>query len=98
MKALILILILSACGAQPAPDFFNATRVDVMKNTRQYTVFYTEKRVEVIRLGYAKKSEREDIRADMEALIPRVTNCKTRENSIVGDSGEIRASITCPHA
>lgn len=96
MKALILLLILAGCGAQPAPEFFNATRVDLSREGRQYTVFYTEKRVEVIRQGYAQKVEREDIRAQMIALIPEVTGCKLNEHSLQGDSGEMRGSIRCP--
>ena len=98
MKALIPLLILCACGAQPAPEFFNAKRVDVTRDGRQYTVFYTEKRVEVIRQGYAKRGEHDDIRAQMIALIPEVTGCKLRESSLTGDSGEMRGSIRCPHA
>ena len=96
MKALILLLLLAACGAQPAPEFFNAKRVDVSRDGRQYTVYYTDKRVEVIRLGYAKRGEHDDIRAQMIALIPEVTGCKLREASLQGDSGEMRGSIRCP--
>lgn len=96
MKALIPLLLLAACGAQPAPEFFNAKRVELTRDGRQYTVFYTEKRVEVIRQGHAKKAEREDIRAEMITLIPEVTGCKLRETSLTGDSGEMRGSIRCP--
>lgn len=92
----MILLLLAACGAQPAPEFFNAKRVDVARDGRQYTVYYTEKRVEVIRLGYAKRGAHDDIRAQMIALIPEVTGCKLREASLVGDSGEMRGSIRCP--
>ena len=95
MKALILLLLLAACGAQPAPEFFNAKRVDVSRGGRQYTVYYTDKRVEVIRLGYAKRGEHDDIRAQMIALIPEVTGCRVNERSLTGDSGEMRGSIRC---
>ena len=98
MKALILLLLLAACGAQPAPEFFNAKRVDVSRGGRQYTVYYTDRRVEVIRLGYAKRGEHDDIRAQMIALIPEVTGCKLNEASLQGDSGEMRGSIRCPKA
>jgi hypothetical protein len=89
-------LILMACGAQPAPEFFGATRTDVMRNGRQYTVFHTESRVEVIRLGYARNGEHQEIRAEMIPLIPEVTGCKLNEASLQGDSGEMRGSIRCP--
>ena len=98
MKALILLLLLAACGAQPAPEFFHAKRVDVSRGGRQYTVYYTDRRVEVIRLGYAKRGEHDDIRAQMIALIPEVTGCKLNEASLQGDSGEMRGSIRCPKA
>lgn len=93
--ALFLILLLAACGAQPAPEFLRATRVDVTRDGRQYTVYHTEKRVEVIRLGYAARGDHRAIRATMIALIPQVTGCKLLERSLQGDSGEMRGSIRC---
>jgi ABC-type Fe3+-citrate transport system substrate-binding protein len=93
--ALLLPLILVACGAQPAPEFLHATRVDVTRDGRQYTVYHTEKRVEVIRLGYAARGEYQAIRATMIGLIPQVTGCKLLERSLQGDSGEMRGSIRC---
>jgi hypothetical protein len=93
--ALLLPLILVACGAQPAPEFLHATRVDVTRDGRQYTVYHTEKRVEVIRLGYAARGEHQAIRATMIGLIPQVTGCKLLERSLQGDSGEMRGSIRC---
>ena len=89
-------LILAACGAQPAPEFFNATRTDVTRDGRQYTVFQTETRVEVIRLGYASNGDHQQIRAQMIALIPEITGCTLNERSLQGDSGEMRGSIRCP--
>ena len=96
MKALFPLLFLIACGAQPAPEFFNASRADITRDGRQYTVFYTEKRVEVIRLGYAKRGDHQAIRATMIDLIPEVTGCTLNERSLLGDSGEMRGSIRCP--
>ncbi|GLS85559.1 hypothetical protein GCM10010873_05320 [Cypionkella aquatica] len=96
MKALISLLLIAGCGAQPAPEFFGASRADVTRNGRQYAVYYTEKRVEVIRLGFAHRGEHDDIRAQIITLIPEVTGCKLNENSLKGDSGEMRGSIRCP--
>ena len=95
MRRLIPLLLLAACGAQPAPEFFGATRADVTRDGRQYTVFYTDKRVEVIRLGYAARGEHQGIRATMIDLIPQITGCKLSEKSLQGDSGEMRGSIRC---
>lgn len=96
MRYLIpLLLVLAACGAQPAPEFFGAKRSDVTRNGRAYTVFQKERRVEVIRLGYAKRGDHQAIRADMIALIPEVTGCTLIEHSLQGDSGEMRGNIRC---
>ncbi len=95
MKRFIPMLFIAACGASPAPEFFNAKRVDTTKNGREYSVFFTEKRVEVIRLGYARPMERQAIRDDMIALIPAITGCTLKESTLQGDSGEMRGSIRC---
>ena len=87
---------LSGCGASPAPEFFGATRVDVSRDGRSYSVFYTHKRVEVIRLGWASSGEHRAIRAQMIELIPEVTGCRLIAASLTGDSGEMRGSIVCP--
>lgn len=96
MKHLSCLLVLAACGAQPAPEFFGAQRVDTSVNGRNYTVFFTEKRVEVIRLGYAVRGEHAAIRNDMIELIPHATGCRLIASSLRGDSGEMRGSIACP--
>jgi hypothetical protein len=98
MKRLIPLILLAACGAQPSPLMIGALRADVTRDGRQYTVFWTAKLVEVIRLGYAKPGEHQGIRATMIALIPEVTHCKLRENTLTGDSGEMHGYITCPKA
>jgi hypothetical protein len=97
MKRMTLpILFLAACGAQPAPEFFDAARRDVTRDGRDYTVYFTQKRVEVIRLGWASPGEHQAIRATMIDLIPEVTGCKLTVSSLQGDSGEMRGSIRCP--
>ena len=96
MKRLIPLVFLAGCGASPAPEFMNATRTDITVNGRSYTVFQKGERVEVIRLGYASRGEHQGIRATMIEIIPRVTGCKLRENTLPGDSGEMRASVSCP--
>jgi hypothetical protein len=95
MKALWIFPLLAAC-ASPAPEFMGAQRIDTEMNGRNYTVFFTEKRAQIIRLGYAKRGEHAGIRADMIALIPQVTGCRLSEYRLQGDSGEMRGSIFCP--
>ena len=86
---------LAACGAQPAPQFMGAKRVDVTRDGRSYTLFQKGNEVEVIRLGYARRGEHQAIRATMIDLIPDVTGCKLLPASLQGDSGEMRAKIRC---
>ena len=95
MKALWIFPLLAAC-ASSAPEFMGAQRIDTEMNGRKYTVFFTEKRAQIIRLGYAGPGEHAGIRADMIALIPKVTGCRLSEYSLKGDSGEMRGSIFCP--
>jgi hypothetical protein len=95
MKRLIPLLALAACGAQPAPVMFGAERFEATRDGRQYVVFLKDNQVEVIRLGYATRGEHAGIRATMQALVPEVTGCKLNENSVQGDSGEIRGSVRC---
>ncbi|MDZ4095595.1 MAG: hypothetical protein U1D35_11910 [Paracoccaceae bacterium] len=96
LRALILTLTLTACGPQPSPLFFGAKRTDISRDGRNYTVYHTEKTVEVIRLGYAVHGEHRAIRATMIALIPEVTGCRLVASTLQGDSGEMRARIICP--
>jgi hypothetical protein len=92
---LLICSTLCGCGAQPAPEFFGADRADVTRDGHSYTVFHTDKRVEVIRLGYAPAGAHQAIRATMIALIPEVTGCKLVESTLRGDSGEMRGSLRC---
>lgn len=93
---LLPLLLLAACGASPAPEFFGATRHDVVSNGRSYTVFHKGNRVEVIRHGRARPGEHQEIRATMIALVPQVTGCGWIASTLQGDSGEMRGRIRCP--
>ncbi|GHC50008.1 hypothetical protein [Neogemmobacter tilapiae] len=92
---LLLFVLLAACGAQPAPEMFWAERVDLTQDGRDYTVFYTDNRVEVIRHGWAGRGEHQAIRAAMIDMIEPVTGCTLVPSTLTGDSGEMRGSITC---
>ena len=95
MRFAPVLVLLAACGAQPAPEFFMANRTDITREGRRYVVYHTQKRVEVIRLGYARRGEHQAIRATMIALVPDATGCRLIETSLQGDSGEMRGSIAC---
>jgi hypothetical protein len=95
MKVIIPLMFLAAC-ASPAVEFAGATRTDVTINGRDYAVFQKGERVSVIRMGYARPGEHQEIRATMIELIPTVTGCTLRDQTLQGDSGEMRGSLNCP--
>lgn len=95
---LLLLVLLAACGAQPAPHMFGADQQDVTRDGRRYVLLRKGDRVEIIRLGYARPGEHQAIRATMIALIPELTGCHLRETSLQGDSGEMRGRISCPRS
>lgn len=92
----LTLILLTACGAQPAPEFFHAKRHEVTRDGRSYVLFQNPTRVEVIRLGHARRGEHQAIRATMIALIPELTGCVLLPSSLQGDSGEMRGTIRCP--
>jgi hypothetical protein len=96
MKAMLALLLLLPACASPAPEFFGATRTDVVRDGRSYTILQKAERVEVIRMGYARPGDHQAIRATMIQLIPEVTGCTLREATLQGDSGEMRGSLNCP--
>lgn len=96
MKALVLIFLLVACGAQQSPQMWGATRTDVMRDGRSYSVFQKGRQVEVIRLGWASSGEHQAIRATMIALVQEVTGCRLVASTFQGDSGEMRGRVSCP--
>lgn len=89
-------MLLAACGAQPTPTMFGAERIAVQRGGRDYVLFRKGDRVEVIRLGWASHGQHKQIRATMVTLIPELTGCPLRPDSLQGDSGEMRGKIDCP--
>lgn len=89
------LLLIAACGASPAPEFFGATRHEVQIDGRSFTVLRKENRVEVIRLGYARPAERAAIPEQMLRAVATATGCTPVEASFQGDSGERRGRIRC---
>ena len=96
MKRLIPLILLAACSASPTPLLMGSQRQVVSVAGRDYTVFWTERMVEVVRHGWASPGQHQAIRATMIGLIPQVTGCRLNERSLTGDSGEMRGRITCP--
>lgn len=96
INTLIIMLFMAACGPQPAPMLMGGKRIDLQEGGRDYTVYYTENAVEIIRLGWASRAEHAAIRQTMISLIPKATGCKLSDSGLTGDSGEMRGRINCP--
>lgn len=94
MRVLIL-LFLAACSSSPMPGMTGASKAEVTAAGRDYSLWFTDTKVEIVRHGWASAGEHQAIRATMIALIPQVTGCSLNEGSLTGDSGEMRASIRC---
>lgn len=96
LLTLMLMLFCAACGAQPAPLMLGGARHETTVDGRDYVVYRKGNRVEVIRRGWAAPGEHARIRAAMIEIVPWLTGCDVLPSSIAGDSGEMRARVTCP--
>ena len=99
MKHLWPLLILAGCGAQPAPQFFGATRHEITLGGINFVVFQKDKYAEVVRLGYLTRAERVPVADLMAQAAERTTGCKVVPGSMVtglpGDTGEAKFRLTC---
>lgn len=99
MKSLWPLLILAACGAQPAPQFFGATRHDITLGGINFVVFQKDKYAEVVRLGYLTRAERAPIPDLMAQAAEQTTGCKVIPGSMItglpGDTGEAKFRLNC---
>lgn len=96
LLCLFATLALVACGAQPAPLMMGGARHETQIEGRDYVLYKKGNQVEVIRQGWADPGEHKRIRATMIELVPWLTGCDTVPSTVEGDSGEMRARVTCP--
>ena len=94
---LLLCLGLIGCGAQPAPEFFGATRQEIPDGAQRYVLFRKAHRFEIIRLGgyVPLGAPQATIRARMLELVETTTSCRVIADSVKGDAGEMRGSLRC---
>lgn len=96
----LLLASLAACGAQPAPQFFGATRHDITLQGYQFVVFKKKNRAEVIRLGYLTRAQRGPVQALMVQAAEQTTGCAVTGlapgPALPGDTGEVRLRLSCP--
>lgn len=99
MRHLFLILLLAACGASPAPQFFGSARHEVQAGGINFIVFDRGDQAEVVRMGYLRRAERAPVAALMAEAAEMATGCKVVPGSMVtglpGDTGEAKFDLTC---
>ncbi|WP_323036017.1 hypothetical protein [Pararhodobacter sp.] len=105
MQRLFLILILSTVGfiagcASPGREYWGATHRTVEIDGRRYEVYANldeaRPRVQVIRMGYARRPEHVAILPAMVQAAEQATGCRVVDRSAAGDSGVMTARLTCP--
>ena len=99
MRVILLTLLLAAC-ASPAPDFLGAQRHDLVLDGIRFAVFHKDTDAEVIRLGYLSRRERAKVPELMVRAAEQATGCAVIPGSLTsripGDTGEARVSLRCP--
>lgn len=95
---MMLVLLLTACGASPAPQFLGATRHDITLGGIRFAVLHKDDQAEVIRLGYLTRAQRDRVPPLMRAAVEQTTGCRVRGDLVTklpGDTGEARARLDC---
>ncbi|MCW1934724.1 hypothetical protein [Pararhodobacter zhoushanensis] len=101
--ALALVALLAAC-ASPDRAFWGSEEQRVTIDGRVYAVFVrssageSHPRVQVIRLGYARRPEHPAILIAMRQAAQQVSGCPLIEGSAEGDSGVMTARLACDAA
>jgi len=95
----IAIGLLAGC-ASAGHEFWQAEVQGVTIDGREYQVFArmdeARPRVQVIRMGYARRPEHTAILLAMVQAAEQATGCRVIEGSAVGDSGVMTARLSCP--
>lgn len=99
MRVFIFPIFLTACVASPAPQFFGATRSEVVQGGISFVVFHKENWAEVVRMGYLTRAERAPVPALMVKAAEQATGCQVIPGSMItglpGDTGEARFELQC---
>ena len=98
MRVLVALLLLMAC-ASPDRAFWGSDAQRVQIDGRSYAVYLdrdtARPRVQVIRLGYARRADHPAILVVMVQAAEQVGGCPLVAGSARGDSGVMTARLTC---
>lgn len=96
--SILILLVLAAC-ASPAPGYLGASRHDITLDGIRFAVFQKAHDAEVIRLGYLSRKQRGKVPELMMRAATQTTGCRAIPNSMVtripGDTAEARIALDC---
>jgi len=99
MRPLLALVLLAAC-ASPDRAFWGVEPQRLSLGGRDYVVYvdrdHAQPRVQVIRMGYARRPEHAAILAAMQVAAEQASGCALVEGSVRGDSGVMTARLACP--
>lgn len=94
LVVLLSLLALAACN-RPSPGMVGAVAVQGQAAGYDVTLWRAGDRVEIIRHGYAPRADQPALRPAMAQAIVAMTGCDIRKGSLEGDSGVLRARLSC---
>jgi len=98
MRCLLLLLMLSAC-ATSSPGMMGGTRQAVTVEGVDFVVFRKADRVEIVRMGYLSRPQRDRVPALMVEAGERITGCRVLADSIrtrlPSDTGVAQFDLVC---
>ena len=99
MRILYLLCPLLAACASPDRAYWGAEETPITIEGREYRVYHrpdeARPRVQVIRMGYARRPEHVAILGAMRVAAETVTGCAVVEGSAEGDSGVMNFRMRC---
>ena len=99
MRNLYPFLLLVAACASPDRAYWGAEETPIILEDREYRVYHrpgeARPRVQVIRMGYARRPEHPAILGAMRIAAETVTGCAVIEGSAEGDSGVMNFRMRC---
>lgn len=99
MRPLVALLLVAAC-ASPDRAFWGVEPQRLTLDGHDYVVYvdrdHRAPRVQVIRMGYVRRSGHQAVLANMVLAAERVSGCTLVVGSVRGDSGVMTGRLDCP--
>ena len=93
----LLLILVAACDS-PSPALRDGQRHEYQLEGYRFTIWRKDAAIEVIRHGYAPRTDQTRLKDMMAEAATRATGCALVPQSIEGDTGVLRARLSCPAA